>query len=147
MPCVWHDGELALGTVAGEKLRREVCVVGLSDRHDDVSHPDIQCITERFLKPELLKCNLAATFNLMLELASLLGLNLDGHLVAAVLELDLATHRPAVTEVIPNIDDHVRQVDATVSVGVFVTLRMRVAEHVVAVECAGIHRLSIATNC
>jgi hypothetical protein len=53
---------------------------------------------------------LAATFDLMLELASLLGFDFHSHLVAAVFKLDFRTHAPTMSEVIAKVNYHMRQI-------------------------------------
>ena len=121
-------------------------VVGLPDWHDDVSHADVEAFAKRLLDPELLQSHLAAALNFVLEFSGFLGLDFHGHFAAAVLKLDFAAHAPALAEIVAQIDDYMRQVHATVAFGVFVTLGVRIAEHIVAVEVAGIDGLAVAAH-
>ena len=121
-------------------------VVGLPDGYHDVAHADVEAFPERLLKPELLQGHLAATFDLVLELAGLFGLNFQGYFAATMLKLDFATHAPTLAEIIAQVDDHMGQVDAAMPFGIFVTLGMGVAEHVVTIEVAGVYGLSVAAH-
>ena len=146
MPGTGEDVELAFGTVAGEELRGQVGVVGLSDGHHDVTHADVEALAERLLKPELFQGDFTAAFDFVFEFACLFGFNLHGHFAAAVLKLDLCAHAPAFAEVVAQIDHHMGQVDAAMAFGIAVTLGVGISEHIVAVEVTGVDGLAVATN-
>ena len=64
-----------------------------------------------------------------------------------VLELDLRAERPSFSEVVPKIDDEVRNVEPSVTFIVFILLRMVIPLPSVAIEVAGHHRLTVTTDC
>ncbi len=146
MPGAGQDVELAFGTVASEELRGQVGIVGLSYRHHDVTHTDVEALAERLLEPELFECHFAAAFDLVFEFAGLFCLNFHGYFAAAMLKLDFATHAPTLAEVVAQVDDDMGQVDATMALGVFVPLGMGIAEHVVAIKVAGVDGLAVTAN-
>ena len=111
-----------------------------------MAHTDVEALAERLLEPELLKGHLAAALDFVLELARLFGFDFHGHLIAAVFKLDFAAHAPAFAEVVAQVDDHMGQVDAAVAFGVFVTLGVGIAEHVVAIEVTGVDGFAVATH-
>ena len=146
MPGARQDVELAFGTVASEELGGHVGFVGLSDRHHEVSHADVEAFAKRLLNPELLEGDLTATLDLMFELAGLLGLDLHGDFVAAMFKLDFRTHGPAFAKVIAKVDDHMGQVETAMALGIRIGLRMGIAVHVVAIEISRIDRLAVAAD-
>ena len=121
-------------------------VVGHTDRHHDVSDADVEVLVEAFLHPELLQGHLAATLNLLFELASLFGLLLRSSLDATVFKLNLGTHRPSAAEVVAKHNDGVRNIHAPIARRILVAVGIAVAEHIVAVEMVAIHSLAIATD-
>ena len=111
-----------------------------------MARPYVQLFIETFLHPELLQSHLAAAFQFLLELAGFLSFLLHGCLNSAVLELNLCADAPTVAEVVSHHDDCMRQVHAAITRRVFVFLCLRVAEHIVAVEMAAVHRLAVAAK-
>ena len=79
-----------------------------------MSEAQVGLVRERFLQPELLQLHLAAFLNLLFPFAAFLVFLLVGQSVAAVFELYLRAQRPALAEVIPKIDDGMRQVELAV---------------------------------
>lgn len=97
--------------------------IGCAHRHNDVSQLDVECRTERLLNPELFQRHFAAALYLAFVFASFAFLYLDGTFRTAVLKLNLAAHRPALAEVVPQHDDDVRQVKTSVTLRVFIRFR------------------------
>ena len=140
-----------------------------SHRDDYHSCPDLERVTESLLEPELLQSDLASALDLALIFTCLVSLELDRAFGASVLELDLRTERPSgpvssgspfgvleldlraerlsFSEVVPKIDDEVRNVEPSVTFIVFILLRMVVPLPSVAIEVAGHHRLTVTTDC
>ena len=105
-------------------------------RHHDVSGTDVCPTTERLLQPELFQLHLAAFLGLLFPLAAFLVFLLVGYAVAAVLELNLGAQRPALAEVVAQVDDGVWYVEAAVRGVVPVCFGLAVAAYVVAIEVA-----------
>ena len=85
-----------------------------SHRYDDMSEAQVQRVRERFLQPELLELYLAALLYFLFPLAAFLVFFLKGKAVTAVFELYLRSERPALTEVVSQIDNGMRQVELAV---------------------------------
>ena len=141
-----QDGVLALGTIDGEKVERLVVGVVQAYRHHDVPYLNIKRARELLVDPELLQLYLAAFLLLAFPLGSLVGFVLDGAASAGVFKLHLHTEGPAATEVVAQIDDGVRDVEASVRRVVLVVLGSAVAVDVVAVEHAAQGHLAIAAD-
>ena len=147
MPGVGHDGGLALWTIDGEELVGLVVGIRIAHGYDDLARLDIELAAHKLLvEPELLDVHLAALLYLGLIFARLLGLDLYGSTVAAMLKLDLRTQRPAIAEVIAQIQDHVGQVEASVTLVVGIVLGFLVAVEALAVEVARHHGFTIASD-
>lgn len=80
-------------------------------------HPEIELGHETLLNPELLEGHLAAALDLGF---------------ATLLELDLGAHRPAASEVVAQLDHHMRQVETAVALGVLVFLGNDVTQVIIA---------------
>ena len=147
VPSVWQDGCFAFGTIAGEELIRLVVGIGITDRHDDFSCLNVELPAPKgFVYPKLLDVHLSTFLYFCFVFASLFCLNLNGRTRAAMLELNLAAHRPALTEVIADVQANVGQVETSVAFVVLVVLRHLVAIEALAVEVAGHHGLAIASK-
>ena len=136
VPCAGQDRILALGTVDPEELGGHVVLVSPADGHDHMPQAQVEGRAEAFLEPELFEGDLAAAFDLRLILAALLEFGFEGALRAAVLEFDLGAHRPAAPEIVAQVDDHVREVEATVAFVILVLVRTDITQVVVAEEIA-----------
>ena len=109
--------------------------VDQSEGHHDVSGAYVECSAERLLQPELLELHLA-TFLLLV-------LKLDGRAGATVLKLNLATHRPTLSEVVAQVDDGMGNVETAMARVVLIGRWLGVAIAVVAVEVAAESSLAI----
>ena len=108
------DGVFAFGAVHGEEIQRLVRVVQAAHGHHQVADADVQLRGEALLDPELFQFHLAAFLDLGLPLARLGELFLHGGAGAGMLEFDLGLHRPALAEVVAQVNDGVRHVETAV---------------------------------
>ena len=111
-----------------------------------MSNPDIECISEGFLDPELLEFDLAALLDLSLPLARFGIFLLDGGAGPGVFEFYLGLHGPALSEIVAQIDHGVRNVKATVAAVIPVIGRMGIAVDVVTVEITAHSHFPVATD-
>ena len=147
VPSARKHGVLPFHPVGREELGRKVVSVCQSHRDDDHSGPDLERVTESFLDPELFQSHLASTLNLTLIFTGLVSFQFYGAFGASVLELDLRTKRPSFSEVVPKIDDKMRDVEPSVTLVVLVLFRMVVPLPGIAVEVAGHHCLAVTADC
>ena len=87
------------------------------------------------MDPELLKLNFPTFLNLSLPFAGFRIFLLYSRTCACVLELDLTSHRPALPEVVSQVDDGVGDVETAVLLAL-VRCRGRIAVNVVTIEIA-----------
>ena len=147
MPSIGHDGGLALRTIDGKELIRLVVSVGITYGYDDLAGFDIKLTaSERLVDPELLDVHFAAFLYLGLVFASLLGLYFHSGTIATVFKLNLRTQGPSFTEIVAQIQHHVRQVETSMTFVIGIKFRLLVTIKTLAVEVACHHRLAIATD-
>ena len=112
-----------------------VCVVKTYG-HYEVSHADVCPFGERLLNPELLQLYLAAFLLLAFPLCSFIGFVFYGTAGTGVFELYLGTHCPALAEVVTYVDDHMRNVETSVTGVVLVGLWIAITVYVIAIVVA-----------
>ena len=147
VPGARKDSVLSFHPVGREELGRKMVTIRQSHRDDYHSCPDLERVTESLLEPELLQSDLASALDLALIFPCLVSLELDRAFGASVLELDLRAERPSFSEVVPKIDDEVRNVEPSVTLVVLILFRMVIPLPSVAIEVAGHHRLTVTTDC
>ena len=108
-------------------------------------HTHVKGPRERLLDPELLELNLSAFLDLGFPLASLGVLFLYSRTRTGVLELDLTLHRPALPEVVSEIDHGVGNVKAAVALVVLVIVGMGIPINIVAVKVPAQGDFSVTT--
>ena len=123
-----------------------MCVVQPAHGHHQVADAQVQLRGETLLDPELLEFHLAALFDLGFPFARFGELLLHGCTGAGMLEFDLGLHRPALAEVVAEVDHGVRNVEAAVRGIVLIIYGMGIAIDVVAVEIAGQGHFTISTD-
>ena len=121
--------------------------IGIAYRHDYLARLDVKlAIHERLVHPELLDIHLTALLYFRLVFAGFLGFYLHGSTIAAMLKLNLRTHRPSLAEIITDVQTHMGQVEAPVTLVVGIVLRLLVAIKTLTVEVARHHGLAISTD-
>ena len=121
-------------------------VVQSAHGHHQVADADVQLRGEALLDPELFQFHLAALLDLGLPLARLGEFLLHGGAGAGMLEFDLRLHRPALAEVVAEVDHGMRHVEAAVRRVVPVIIGMRITVNVVTEEIAGQGHFSVAAQ-
>ena len=147
VPSARKDSVLPFHPIGREELGRKMVAVCQSHWDDYHSRPDLERVAESLLEPELLQGYLASTLDLALIFTGLVSLQLDRAFGASVLELDLRAERPSFSEVVPKIDDKMRDVEPSVTLVVLVLFRMVVPLPGIAVEVAGHHCLAVTADC
>ena len=120
--------------------------IGQSYRYHNMSGTDVGPFAEGFLNPELFQLYLATLLGFLFPFAAFLVFLLVGNAIAAMLELYLRTKLPALAEVIPKIDDGMRNVKASVTGVILVCFGLTVATDVVAVIVTLENGLAIASD-
>ena len=144
MPRARENGVLALGAVYAEELIGfVVCVCG-SYRHNLHTHAQFQLRQEYLLYIELLKSYLPAAFYFAIVFAGFLRFYFYGRFGATVLEFDFRRKGPAFSEIITEIDNHMRQIKA--SVAAFVLVRFGIPQIIVTVKITGESHLAVASD-
>ena len=140
-----EDGVLALRTIHREIVQRLVLRVVQSYGHDDMSELQVGSLRELLVDPELLQFHLTTFLLLILPFGSLVGLVLDGRAGTGMFELDLRSHGPPLTEVVPEVDHRMGDVELPMTRIILVVGRGTVTVHMVAEELTGITDLPVAT--
>ena len=147
VPCAWHDCVLSLGAVYSEEFVRKVMGIGIPHRNYNMSGTDIELRTEWFLYPELFQGNFTATFYLFFPFAHFFLFHFYGRLCSTVFKLNFASHCPAFAEIISYHDDYMRKIELSMTFGIFIIFRFRVAVDIVTVEVARHYSFTIASQC
>ena len=103
MPCTWQNGVFALRAIYGEEVEWLVIGVGQSERYYNMAGTNVQKTPERLLNPELLKFNLTAALLFLLKLNGLFCFVFYCRTGTAMLEFNLSTKAPTLTEVVTEI--------------------------------------------
>ena len=117
-----------------------------SHRYYDMSHLDIEFLTERFLNPELFECHFASAFYFALVFAGFFLFYFNGAFSSSVLELDFTSQRPSFAEVVTYVENHMRKVKSAVTFSGIV-FRIGVSEIVVTEEVSAVCSLAISSEC
>lgn len=120
--------------------------IGGTHRHDDVPQFNVKRRAEGLLNPELFEGHFAATLNLAFVFAAFAFFYLDSTLRTTVFKFYLAAHRPTFTKVIAQHNDHMRQVDTPVALGIFVGCGAFVPQIVVTVKVTRIGSLTVSAD-
>ena len=146
VPSRRQDGAFTLWAVNGEEAERFVMSVVETHRHHNVSHSKVCGARERLLNPELFEFHLATFFCLLLPFTAFLVLFLVGDSCSTVLEFNLSSETPTFSEVVPHVDDRMRNVKTPMTGIVFVKFGLTISAHVVAIEIAPVGNLSISAH-
>ena len=145
MPSTRQYGRLTLRPINRKVMERLVIGIRQTERHNDMPHTQIEPASKTLLNPKLLKLYFATFFYFLLPFARFFVFFFKRNARAGMFKFDLATHRPAFSEVIVEIDYSVRNIKAPMTWIILIFPRVRIAIHIVAKKLTRISGFTITT--
>ena len=146
VPGARKNGVFAFRTINSKEIQWLMIGIGQTYRYHDVTHLDVGSSAERLLNPELFEFHLSTFLHFLLVLDGFLCLVFDRLSGTSVFKLNLSTHGPSLSEVVTQVDDCMRNVEASVVGSILISSSVRVAFAGVAIEVAAHGNLAITAD-